>query len=133
MQEDVLVRTQILKRSLSDHTDFQPPKVISYMPIATIRNHLGMNLDQYVSLAADRGKSSIICDETECYIRSGAIYVFDEANLRSLLVDQAEFLRYHNWPSDAEGFVRRVSAELLDTGHPIMPLVRAAFGDVLAS
>jgi hypothetical protein len=84
-------------------------------------------------LYAEKAKSlhlmSIIVDEKESCIKSGAVYVYSADYLNKLLERSSDILIRNDWPSDNEGFIRTIARNWVEDGHPVMPIIREAFGD----
>lgn len=114
---------------MGDHRRIGREKRIGHLPLHTIRDLLRPSAEDLAAEAASRGLSAAVLDTAECCIESGALYVFHRQELAALLVDAAAALDEAGWPAEPDGFVRAVAAEWLEPGHPVLPVVREAFGD----
>jgi hypothetical protein len=115
---------------LESHLKVGPQKPVSYLPINTIENVIGIAIPVYVSMIESSGNKSIVFKSDECCIKSGAVYAYSERDLVDVLNINRERLSDHGWPADVDNFIRRIASEWLDEGSLLMPVVRAAFGDL---
>jgi 8-oxo-dGTP pyrophosphatase MutT (NUDIX family) len=121
--------TEDIDRIRESHLNVGPHRPLSYLPINTVEAVLKMNIGNYVAEAMMRdAKVAIIPAPLTC-IKSGAVYVFDEPSLTTVLSANAPLLRLQGWPTTNREFVSRLAAEWLEDSHPVMPVVRAAFGE----
>jgi hypothetical protein len=104
-------------------------KPLGYLPLATIRNHLGLVPDELVaSFEKQRLRAKIFVAE-ECCIRSGALYVFDPVALQDVLNAASDVLENCSWPTVAESFVNHVAKIWVEPNHPAYPVIRRVFGE----
>lgn len=80
------------------------------------------------TFAGSGGRSAVV----ECCTKSGALYVFDRQELATLPADAAAAPDGAGRPAEPDGFVRAAAADWLGPGHPVLPIVRRAFGDAAA-
>jgi hypothetical protein len=121
--------SDFLQEMIKSHTEVGPGKPLSYLPINTIVNVLGMTVEEYQRLVSTAGNDSILLDENRCCIRSGAVYAFSEKSLDGLLKSNFDLLVMFGWPSRSRDFVEKIAVEWVDENHPIFPIVQQAFGD----
>jgi hypothetical protein len=105
-----------------------PDKPVGYLPLYTIRDVLGLQVDVLSTEAQAEGLSALRLDPEECCIESGVLYVFDGERLAALLASEAETLASRGWPAEPEGFVRALAAEWVEPDDPVLPIIRRAFG-----
>jgi hypothetical protein len=122
--------SQHLQAMVRDHIHVGPRKPLTYLPLKTIENVIGITVQEYQSLISKAGNDSIVLDENCCCISSGAVYAFSEKYLDQVLTSNAELLNLLGWPLASRDFIRKIAAEWFDEGHPIRPIIRQAFGDV---
>jgi len=84
---------------------------------------------EYISMIERAGHKAIVLGMDECCISSGAVYAYSAKDLTEILNSSVPLLREHGWPANPAGFVRKVAAEWLDKDHPMLPVIRRAFGD----
>jgi len=113
-----------------DHIHVGPRKPLSYLPLNTIENLMGMTVQEYQSQISKAGNDCILLDESCRCISSGAVYAFSEKYLDEVLISNAELLSLLGWPLGSRDFIKKIVAEWVDEGHPIWPVIRQAFGDV---
>ena len=118
------------RRTLQEHIALTDHKVLSYLPIATIENLLGLTVQEYQRLAVEAGNKCLLFRDGETCIQSGAVYIYRCAELSSLLGHYRELLVSLKWPQTAEEFVKKIASHWYNEDDPIMPVVRAAFADV---
>lgn len=118
--------TLSIMRSLSD---VGPNKPIGYLPLYTIRNFLKLNPKSVASDATARGLVAIRFGAKDCAIKSGALYVYDEAALRNLLLGRQETLLNLGVPINPGAFVAFIAANWLDQDHPARSVIAEAFGE----
>ena len=124
------VRDQVLQKLLYDHLGVGSVKPISYLPIRTIEKHLGLSVDAYVRMAQESGKSAVVTAAEQSSILSGTVHLFDRASLQRILDKNEDALRTANSPVDAAGFVGAIARDWLPMDHPLIDVIREAFGDL---
>jgi hypothetical protein len=122
-------REKILHQLLASHFCLGKNKPMSYLPIQTIENTIGMSVAQYVQMAESKGLVCRIFSPEETYIKSGAVYLYDPKEIRLVLLAHNKLLAECDWPSDPALFVCRIAKAWLEDGERVMPVVQAAFGD----
>jgi hypothetical protein len=116
---------EILQRHLNVGWD----KPISYLPIRTIEDVIGIPVATYVELIANGGNEYMIFDAEQSCIQSGAVYAFSFSDLARVLDQHSRLLSLHGWPSTPIDFIQRIASEWLDPGDPIMIVIRRSFGE----
>ncbi|MBV8848003.1 MAG: hypothetical protein JOZ16_00275 [Methylobacteriaceae bacterium] len=104
-------------------------KAIGYLPAGTICNPLNGCMATIEAGMLARGLEAMAFDAEQCCIQGGALYVFDRQALQKLLASSSELLAANQWPQDQERFVRRIASEWLEPDHPLIALVKSAFGE----
>jgi len=102
---------------------------MSYLPIKTIENVLELTVSDYRSKVEQLGNKSVVFSAEESCIESGAVYVYSDAALEAVLKDYADMLEACHWPISTGEFVKKIASEWLKEDAPVMPVIRAAFGD----
>ncbi|HZT18880.1 MAG TPA: hypothetical protein VFA23_05710 [Dongiaceae bacterium] len=116
------------QRLLDTHIHVGPEKAVSYLPLRTVEHVIGITIQVYRSLAKGAGNHSMVFSASDCCIKSGAVYVYDLTSLRKVLRKNRVVLQAHGWPTGPVGFLKRIAREWLDERHPVMPVIREAFG-----
>ncbi|HEX7042649.1 MAG TPA: hypothetical protein VF189_05360 [Patescibacteria group bacterium] len=108
-----------------------PKKPLSYLPLDFIKNFNGEDPQILQKEAQREGKIAIIFSPKDCVIVSGALYIADTKALSKLLNERREILEKSNWPTDPEGFIRRLSNDFVSAqnGTPLLDTITDAFGD----
>jgi hypothetical protein len=114
---------------LNAHRGLGPLKPVSYLPIRTIESVLGLNVGEYRGMIEQAGFRCLVMPAGESCIASGSVHAYSEFALADVLNAHATALSEHGWPNSPEAFVRRIAAEWLEDGHPVLPIVQIAFGD----
>jgi hypothetical protein len=114
---------------LSSLTQVGPAKPIGYLPLYTIRDILRIEPNALACDAEARGLSTAPLGPDQCCIKSGALYVFDRKSLEHMMQSSRHILSPSRWPLDPEQFVARIAREWIDQAHPVVPVIRRAFGD----
>ena len=120
---------QDVKRILDNHLDVGLEKPISYLPIRTVTDVVGISVAAYRVLIEKSGAKSLVFYQEDCCIKSGAVYAYHIDGLRNILEDHRKTLIENGWPVDPLQFITRIAAEWLDEKSPVLPVVRSAFGD----
>jgi hypothetical protein len=91
-----------------------PDKPLGYLQVEEIYVY-GEHPEAVADLSRKRGLSTIMQDEGEGLVRGrgGALFVYDENALASLLAEQVQVLAARGWPIDPSEFARRVSVEMV--------------------
>ena len=121
--------TEDAKRILGSHLIVGPEKTISYLPIKTIENVIGITVPVYRSMIENLGNKSAVFLEEECCIYSGAVYAYSETDLDDILRHNRKSLVGHGWPIAPADFIRRIASEWLAEKSPILDVVKKAFGE----
>jgi hypothetical protein len=109
-----------------------PEKAIGYLPMPTVLKILRLTIPTVEREFASSDRMVLALSADECCINGGAVYVFDQPALAALLRASSALLASLGWPADSESFVRKIAAEWLTADHPLIELVREAFGDTHA-
>lgn len=104
-------------------------KPLGYLPIRTVLRFGAPSLEAYTASLDQAGIRSVVLGPDQCCIASGAVYACSPEHLQGVLTRSAPLLAQQGWSTDIDDFVRRVAAEWLPDGSPLMPVIRAAFGD----
>lgn len=105
-----------------------PSKAVGYLPIRTVTHVLGLKVEGVIADAEARGLEAINFGPRQCCIKSGALYVFDQEALERILRGSSATLREMGAPLDPKKFVRFIARNWFAPDHPIMPIIRIAFG-----
>jgi hypothetical protein len=119
------------EQTLREHLDIGKRKPVSYLPLKTIETFLGLTIEEYRLMITERGGETVVVSGDASVIDSGALYAFSRNDLSKLLASQYELLIREGWPTTPDQFIARIASEWLDGAHPILPVVREAFGDDL--
>jgi len=114
---------------LDSHLNIGSKKAVSYLPLNTVKNVLGISIQKYLSMIKDQGNESLVLLSHECCINSGAIYAYDTSVLQKILKENEKILSANNWPVTPEKFIRRMASEWLEEGDPVLSVIRKVFGD----
>ena len=66
---------------------------------------------------------------SETCIKSGAVYAYRDRELATILKKHANLLTSHHWPTSVGDFIKKIASEWFDENYPVMPVIRAAFGE----
>jgi hypothetical protein len=121
--------SEVAKVILLEHLKVGPEKPVSYLPIRTVENVLGITLSAYRLLIENQGNRCAVFQPEDCCINSGAIYAYSEPDLVNILRNNHEVLIKHGWPIVPSDFIRRIASEWLGEESPIEPIVRKTFGE----
>ncbi len=124
-----LLATDPLSYVLESLTLVGAGKAIGYLPLRTIRQVLGLKVEDVVADARARGLQAIAFGPRDCCIKTGALYLYDPSALEHLLRTSSVTLERSGFPVDTEMFVRTIARDWLEQDHPVMPIIRAAFAD----
>jgi hypothetical protein len=120
---------EYLQHTLESHIKLGEKKPVSYLPIKTIVDVIGMTVSEYQTKVSAEGNKSIYVSPDDCCILSGIVYAYNERALIQVLERHHDLLVDQGWPLDSDLFLRRLASEWLDEQNPIMPVVKSAFGD----
>lgn len=119
-----------LKDILHRHTKLGANKIVSYLPLSTIENVMGISVDTYTSMIEGNGGSYLILGENECCISSGAVYAFLPEELRRILKEHEDILAIAGIECEPTGFIRSIANTWFENGSGITPLLKELFGEV---
>ena len=115
---------------LSSLTNVGPAKAVGYLPLQTLGRFLGLDVEAVSANARSRGLAVLVLSPEECCIKSGALYVYDPDALDKILCTSRSVLALSNFPTVPEAFVRAIARDWLESDHPAMPIIKAAFAYV---
>lgn len=98
-------------------------KAVGYLPLNTIINVLGYNVDILKSHFISSGLEVNIMNENECCIYSGAFFVYDEIMVRFIATEHSLLLKQMNFNSDPIEIIRLISSFWYEIDDPIMQLI----------
>jgi hypothetical protein len=113
---------------LESRLDVGPRTAVSFLPIDTIENELGLSVHAYVSMLEGAGHQAIVLGMEYCGIAPGAVYGYSEKDLAEILKNSEPLLREQGWPSTPADFIRKLAVERLEEEHALLPVIRRAFG-----
>jgi hypothetical protein len=118
-----------IKDMLHRHTHLDANKVVSYLPLNTIENVIGISVGVYTSIIENNGGSYLIFGENECCISSGAVYAFLPKALKEILKINKHILTVVGVPCEPTGFIRAIADTWFENETSITPLLKELFGD----
>jgi hypothetical protein len=119
-----------VKRILDSHLKVGKEKPVSYLPIKTVEDVIGITIQKYKSMIERLGSRGSVFSAEECCIKSGAVYAYSDVYLDQILKANKDVLSENGWPIVPDDFIRKIASEWLDDESPIMPVVKKAFGEV---
>lgn len=114
---------------LERHINVGSAKPVSYLPIETIETFLGMSVDTYSAMIKGKGNRCAVFRAEQCCIRSGAVYAYNPEALDKILLEHSHILSEHDWPAVVDAFIAKIAAEWVDSGSPLMSVIRQSFGE----
>jgi hypothetical protein len=117
---NVISPRQVAKQILEEHLKVGPEKPVSYLPVRTIENVIGMSVDAYVALIDDTGNQSAVLPPGRCCINSGAVYAYSPDDLDHILQQNNGLLSEHGWPVERIAFIKKLATEWVD--GPVLDL-----------
>ena len=117
------------KEILERHLTVGREKPVSYLPMRTIENLIGISVDAYTELITNMGNQYAIFDSGRCCIQSGAVYAFSSPDLAQVLNEHSHLLSAQGWPLVPIDFIERIASEWLDPADPIMVVIKQSFGE----
>ncbi len=114
---------------LSDLRLVGPEKPLGYLPVSTLIDLCKVNPDEIIEELKKKGLKTITLNQEDSRIGSmGALYVYDEDALTSLLKNNEAVLKKANWPTDPELFIKHLK-NTAEAKTELFNLVADAFGD----
>lgn len=104
-------------------------KRTGHLPPRTVRDLPRLSAEDLAAEAASRGLAAPVLDTAERRIESGALYVLTAKNVQGRWRTRPPRSTKPGGRWEPDGFVRAVAAEWLEPGHPVLPVMRQAFGD----
>ena len=117
------------KRILENHLNIGSTKSLSYLPVATIEQVIGISVPEYLSLIEESGNQFAVFTSKECCIKSGAVYAYSSRDLENILKASREVLTRNDWPTNSKDFIRKLASEWLNDESPMLPVVKKIFGE----
>ena len=111
------------------HTHLDASKIVSYLPLNTIENVMGIPIDIYTYIIESNGGRYLIFNEDECCISSGAVYAFLPKELDEILKINKNILSVATIPCESTGFIRAIADTWFETETSIRQLLKELFGD----
>lgn len=120
-------RKETAEELLSDLRMVSSEKPLGYLPLSTIVTHCHTTPEAITAEAEARGLQSAIKEGGNT--GSGALYIWDEGALNTLLQNNAETLTQASWPTEASSFVDTVERIHAPNRTPLFDLIADAFAD----
>lgn len=115
---------------LADLRKVGPQKPLGYLDTTTITEYGNTTPEQIINEATARGQKVIALNQGEAvYHPDGALFVYNEGALRSLLGKNVATLQEAGWSTNPEEFIRKVASELVQPQTALFDLVADAFAD----
>ncbi len=108
-----------------------PMKPVGYLPIETIEDYIGKNLEAVIRHMKRKGLEVKIFTGKGWPGFRGSLYVYDKVTLQKLLDDNKQVLVDANWPTTADDFVANLK-KMEHAGTPIYKLIAKTFADKFA-
>jgi hypothetical protein len=119
------------RQILDTHINVGMHKAVSYLPIKTVVNRVGLSVDEFMKIAHGKGRDVIVFREDMCCIDSGAIYVVNKEFADLILFNNKNFLISLGLPHNRADFIKMIASKWFDIDHPVMPVIKKLFGDEL--
>lgn len=117
-----------IQKGLRDIRELGVQKPLGYLPIDSLRTYFRSSVEAELERAKGRGYGTIVLGPKEADIGfKGALYVYDKQALSALLAESAPVLQQFGWPTNVEGFIRRIANEHVKGGK-IRKIIDRAFG-----
>jgi hypothetical protein len=104
-------------------------KAVGYLPLRTITCVLESSMESVQRELAVRGLRTISLDETEACIKSGALFAFSEPMLLKEIAKFRAEIERRGWQAEPTFVVRRIAEEWFGEDDPIMPFIKAVYGE----
>lgn len=118
-----------MREILRRHTELSADKSVSYLPLNTIVNLMGISVAAYTAVAQRNAASYLVFDETNCCIASGAVYAFLPDELGKVLDAHKDVLAASGIPGEPIGFIRAIAGTWFEREAVILPLINKVFGE----
>jgi hypothetical protein len=126
---DTVSLREDVKQILDSHLSVGWKKPVSYLPIRTVENVIGITVSAYKSMIERIGNKCFVFSAADCCINSGAVYAYSYTDLNNILKDEYDVLSKHRWPTVPEDFIKRMASEWIEDESPILPVIKKAFGE----
>lgn len=128
-EQEVKYHEVYIREILSDLKDVGPQKPLGYLPIDTLKDICGVDVEGFAETLRDKDLKTIVLSMKESRVGwNGALYAYHEDSLRKLLKEHEELLVKYGWPSEPEAFVRYLN-NLAPPKTLLFDLVADAFND----
>ena len=120
--EDIRLRT------LREHTELGQHKAVSYLPIHTVNRYLKGGVAEYKRISEASGNKVYVCYAPISVIESGAVHVFNNDVLHSILAENKTLLLNGGWPIEPLEFIERLAREWVEDNNPVITVIRKFLG-----
>lgn len=117
------------KQTLDEHLNLGLHKAVSYLPVKTLETVLGVTVNEYCEMIERAGSKAATFSSSESCVKSGAVFAYDRIGLQTILKDHEDLLAALNWPTSSDDFIRKIATTWYDEDDPVMPVIRAVFGE----
>lgn len=104
-------------------------KAVGYLPLATLKNVLGVSADKIRESYLARGLNVKIFNEDASCIKGGAIFVYDTELFQGIIDRFDQDILAHGWSDDVESIIERIAIEWYCENDPLMPFIKALYGE----
>lgn len=130
MQEKAGIYHEVyIREILSDLSEVGPNKPLGYLPIDTLVEVCGVDIEAYKHTLNQQGLKTLQLSMKESNVGwNGALFAYHEESLKQLLEERKSVLIDYHWPTDPEQFVRHLNVPA-PSKTPIFDLIADAFND----
>lgn len=107
-----------------------PDKPLGYLPMPTVYFRGGPLMGfKLQNEAHQKGYTTMVLNMDLKNGKLGSLYVYSQKDLQALIDRHKELLEQKGWPTDAVGFVVRVSKDMAPLKTELYDLIADAYGD----
>lgn len=115
------------KEVMGDLLSVGQQKPLGWLPLDTLQN-AEVSPEQLAGELESKGLKTLILDQEEGGVRSGALFVYDESALKSLIEVNLQTIQQAGWPTEPDAFVRNLKNQE-KRFTPMFNVIADAFND----
>ena len=105
-------------------------KAVGYLPLRTITDFIKTPLKELKESYRRKNLNIRVFSERDTCIKSGAFFVYDKIMMEHAISAFQTTITNLNWSPVPIYIIGRIARNWYDADHPVMPFVRALYGDL---
>lgn len=129
VNHNVALSPEQIESLLNDLYKVGPEKPLGYLPQVDITVTCKKEISDVSARCEEMGLKTLLLEDKDCQVMSGALYVYSEEALQQLIDDNARLIQSKGWPTDTAMFVKKCANTSASFNSDLYRLVAWAYAD----